>query len=252
MKSDTDTFAKENQLLKKQLDAASQQILALKESQIEILTRLSHELNTPLNIIIGYARLFEAEPLSEEQKDYITHIVTSANYLHKQTAHLLKLAELKSKKLPIETVAVCEMLSQATSLVERTASAQEVRLNLCLPASNLSVETFQVCLEQVLVNLLINAIHYSPKGGIVYITCNEDKDTVKITVKDEGRGIPEELKGAVFNLFHDRNINHVDGLELGLYLAKEYVELLGGNIGFESEEDCGAEFWVTLPKTIKI
>ncbi len=250
MTADVNAIAKENQLLKEQLNAALQQISDLKKSQIEILTRLSHELNTPLNIIIGYARLFEADPLSEEKKEYITHILTSANYLHKQTAQLLKLAELKSKKLPIETVAVCEMLSQSTSLVERAASIQGVRINLCLPATNLTVATFQVCLEQVLVNLLINAIHYSPRGGIVSITCVEDEDIVTITVKDEGRGIPEELKGVVFNLFHDRNIDHVEGLELGLYLAKEYVELLGGNIGFESEEDCGAEFWVTVPRTI--
>jgi len=250
MKSDQDAISQQNKLLKQQLDAANQEISALKASQIEVLTRLSHELNTPLNIIIGYARLFEAEQLSKEQQENIHQILTSANYLHKQTAQLLKLAELKSQQLPLEMVAIGDMLSAAMSLVERTASEKAVHIFQCIPSENLLVETYQVCFEQVLVNLLINAIHYSPKHGTVSLTCEENNGLVKITVQDQGQGIPDELKDSVFNLFHDRNIDHVEGLELGLYLAKEYVELLGGNIDFESEQDHGAAFWITLPKTI--
>jgi two-component system phosphate regulon sensor histidine kinase PhoR len=234
-------------LLEAQLAHKDREIEALKADQIEFLTRLSHELNTPLNIILGYCGLLLGEPLTDDQHDSLTQIQRVADYLHKQTAQLLRLAETQSRPLQLESLALCDLINDVLTMVTPMADKAHVTLNVCLPNSSLTLTTHEESLSQVLVNLLTNAIHYSPNNGKVSVTCEQNDDQMKIIVADEGEGIPDELKDAVFNLFHDRNITHVEGLELGLYLAKEYIELLGGEIGFDSTIRQGAEFWITLP-----
>ena len=217
------------------------------QTQTEFLTRMSHELNSPLSVIIGFSQLLEASNLTEDQRDSLKGILDAANYLSQQNQHLFQLAVARNTALKIEPVVVKHIIDDAIQRFDDIIKSKSITIKVSSLLNTLIINTDIQYLEQVITNLVMNAIHYTSHEGTVRLDVTPLSDGYKILIHDQGVGIPKQLYSEVFTLFHDRNVDNVEGLGMGLYLAKEYVELMGGEIGFDSVDGQGTTFWITLP-----
>ena len=229
------------------LDVVDQKLRQTQKSQTEFLTRMSHELNSPLSIILGYSQLLEISDLTNDQSDNLKEIIDAANYLNEQNQHLFKLAIAKNSALKVGEVVVKHIIDDSLLRFADVIAHKEINFVLSNDINSMSITVDGHYFEQVLNNLILNAVHYTNQAGTVNLDIARLEDSFKLSIHDEGQGIPEQLYPEVFTLFHDRNVENVEGLGMGLYLAKEYVELMGGEIGFDSVDGQGTTFWISLP-----
>jgi signal transduction histidine kinase len=218
-----------------------------RNSQTEFLTRMSHELNSPLSVILGFAQLLEKSSLTDEQQGSLSEIIDAANYLNQQNEHLFKLALAKNAALTFDSINVKKVIDATLQKFADVILKKTIQIDLGDGLEKVIIKGDQHYFEQIINNLLLNAIHYTNDLGTVKVSFQQQHNSVKLFVEDEGEGIPTQLYSEVFTLFHDRNVENVQGLGMGLYLAKEYVELMKGEIGFESVSGQGTTFWVILP-----
>ena len=241
-----------------------QDVTALKEAEYlkdEFLSIATHELRSPVAILKGYADWLLRQsargkevPLSESQQEGLRGIAQTAARLDDLTRDLLDIGRLQAEQPgrlaePIDLVA----------LVERVVKGQQVttqrhHLTLHTVYRHLTVNIDPRRLEQVLVNLLGNAIKYSPQGGPVEVEISSDiqgeEEVALLSVRDHGMGIPAQQQARIFGRFtraENARTTEIAGTGLGLYLSRELVERNGGRIWFESTEGVGSTFFVTLP-----
>jgi excisionase family DNA binding protein len=220
----------------------------------EFLAVAAHELKTPLTSLSGQAQLVmrrfertgEVEP-ERVQKAFQT-ITGQSQKLSRLVSHLLDISRLESGKLTLEP-----QLTDLTPLVEQAvASAQawseQHPITLSVPTC-LETRVDPLRLEQVLSNLLDNAVKYSPNGGAIEVALGQrDDGTVELSVRDHGLGIPPDKRASVFDRFYQAHgSEHRGGLGLGLYICRQIVELHEGEIGAEFPPDGGTRFIVRLP-----
>jgi len=235
--------------LGEKLEHVGQELKHSQQAQTEFLSRMSHELNSPLSVIIGFSQLLETSNLTEDQRDSLKGILDAANFLNQQNQHLFKLAVAKNTTVNLEPVAVKYVIDDALQRFDEIIEKKAITIDVGSRLYTLTLNADAHYLEQVLSNLVMNAIHYSNHAGTVSLDVDEQEGAYKISINDQGAGIPKQLYSNVFTLFHDQNVDNNDGLGMGLYLAKEYVELMGGEIGFNSVDGQGTTFWISLPRT---
>jgi len=219
----------------------------------EFLSRMSHELRTPLNAILGFAQLLESgspQP-TVAQADRLRQITKAGWYLLDLINEILDLAVIESGKLQLspETVALTEVLRECQAMVESQAQKRAIQLNFLPFDATLSVNADRTRIKQILINLLSNAIKYNSHNGTVEVECGPSApDRIRITVKDTGAGLsPKKLSQLFqpFNRLGQENGNE-EGTGMGLVVAKQLVELMGGAIGVKSAVGRGSEFWIEL------
>lgn len=224
----------------------------------EFLANVSHELRTPLNAIIGFADgilegLF-GEPDIERYRDYASDISQSARHLKGIIDDILDMVNIDSGKLAVDAVEtdLAATVWQAVAEVEAQAKGAEVTLHVEQAAGDARIAGDESRLRQILVNLLANAVRFSPEGGSVRVSIAEDADGgVRISVRDSGHGIDAvDLPVATDRfgrLFGDPMSNPASGMGLGLPLSIGLADLLGGRIEIDSRKGAGTQVDLIFP-----
>ena len=219
----------------------------------EFVSTVSHELRTPLTSIRGSLTLLSVGALGslpEQAKKVVTIAERNTIRLITLINDILDIEKLESGKLDM----VMENVNMATVL-ERSAEsvrafAEQNGIGLEIIPSNTNVYADGDRLVQVLVNLVSNAVKFSPKGAAVTVAVQEIPSWVEVKVIDRGRGIPEKFKNALFQRFQQVEASDAKkkgGTGLGLAICKGIIEAHGGTIGVESEEGRGSIFWFRIP-----
>lgn len=228
---------------------------AANRSKDEFLAMVSHELRSPLNAILGYTRILRSGPVDQDAINNVTAIVERNAKAQLQIIEdLLDSARIITGKLRIERALVdlAPVLEAALDTVRSAAEAKGVTLVADFGALPEQVLGDPTRLQQVVWNLLTNAVKFTPEGGRVELRMEGALDNVQIMVSDTGKGIEPEFLPFVFDSFRQADSSSVrrfGGLGLGLSLVKNLVELHGGTITASSEgEGRGATFTVMLPR----
>lgn len=219
----------------------------------QFLSTMSHELRTPLNAILGFSELLCDDrygSLNERQRRYVDHIHTGGRHLLKLINEILDLSKIESGRLElaIESTRTDTALGEVLSAMRPLADKKLQTLSQQIEPG-LSVRADSTRLRQVLMNLVGNAIKFTPKGGHVELTARRAKDQVRIEVKDTGQGIPKVEQKRIFEAFYrlKKSGEGTEGTGLGLAITQRIVELHGGQLGLESEPGQGSCFYFSLP-----
>ena len=222
----------------------------------DLLANISHELGAPLGLIQGYAEgLADGVITGKEQRTAALHAITDeSERLKRLTGDLLDLALLETEEVDIhrEDVPIGEMLTNLVARFTPAAQQQDVRLVLDVPSVLPAVCTDGLRLEQVLVNLLNNALRHTPQRGAITLSARPAAAGVNLAVVDTGAGIPAEDLSRIWERFYQvdkgRDRRRRDGgLGLGLAICRSTVSLLGGRIEVESVVGAGTTFRIWLP-----
>jgi signal transduction histidine kinase/ActR/RegA family two-component response regulator len=219
----------------------------------EFLARMSHELRTPLNSIIGFSQVLELEGLPPRQSEDIGHILRAGNHLLALVNEVLDLARIESGQMAIspEPVALADLVEEVLALVAPLARERDITLdsNTDGLAGDGHVHADRQRLEQVLLNVLSNAIKYNRPGGRVDVSLTLiDASRVRATIADTGIGIAPEQLAQVFEPFErlGAELTQVEGTGLGLALARGLLEAMGGTIEVVSELGTGTTVTIEL------
>ncbi len=219
----------------------------------EFLSRMSHELRTPLNAILGFAQILQLDDLDSEQEDSVNRILKAGKHLLALINEVLEISRIESGgvALSIESVSMKEAVDDVLRLAQPLASEFDVSLvcHECFSGDYIVSGDLQR-INQVLLNLISNAIKYNRPKGTVTISCEEQQDRrLRVFVQDTGEGIEEELLDRLFVPF-DRlgaEQSSIEGSGIGLALTKQLLKIMGGTIGVESTLGEGTTFWFELP-----
>jgi len=221
----------------------------------QFLSTMSHELRTPLNAVMGFSDMLSEErygPLNDRQRRYVTHINTGGRHLLRLINDILDLSKIEAGRLQlsIESVQVNSSFAEAFDCLRPLADKKSQTL-VVHSSLDLSVRADATRLRQVLMNLVGNAIKFTPEGGKIELGAQQLGDVVRIEVRDSGPGIPAEEQQRIFEAFHRlrQSDKTSEGTGLGLAITRRLVELHGGRLGLESKPGSGSCFYFTLPIT---
>ncbi|MBJ6752470.1 two-component system histidine kinase PnpS [Geomonas anaerohicana] len=221
----------------------------------DFVANVSHELRTPVTVIKGYAETLLSGALAQDPargERFLQIILNHAERLSGLVRDLLALSELESGEVALkpEPIAVADAARHALLLVAQRGEEKAVLLNCAEGLEGLAVRADRARLEQVLINLLDNAIKYSEPGGKVELSACREGELVRISVRDSGIGIPEKDLPRLFERFYrvdEARSRDNGGTGLGLSIVKHIVQTHGGTVRVESEQGKGSVFSFTMP-----
>ncbi|EAG3842883.1 PAS domain-containing protein [Listeria monocytogenes] len=232
------------------------QIRHLENVRSEFVTNVSHELKTPVTALKGFAETLLDGAMYDEVllKKFLTIIKEESDRLHRLIMDILALSRIEQNPVAenVELVDVDEVIEQSARTIFEMATEKNIRVTIPEKTSaSVMIETDRDKLQQIIINLLSNAINYTPVDGKVEVKLIEQEAEVIIEVTDNGIGIPAKDIDRVFERFYrvdKARSRHSGGTGLGLSIVKHLVENCGGRIEVESQEEVGSTFRVTLPK----
>jgi len=220
----------------------------------QFLATLSHELRTPLNAILGWSEMLRTNAISDSRRDRAAEaIFNNATRQARLIDELLDMARIIAGKLRLELddVDPADLVRGALEIAQPDADAKHIQIDVAIDPAAGAMRGDAARLQQVLWNLLANAVKFTPIGGRVLLRVAPADGQTRITVADSGTGIPREFLPSVFEPFRQADASPTrlhGGLGLGLAIVKQLVEAQGGTIRVESEgEGRGATFTVSLP-----
>lgn len=230
----------------------ARELSSMEAQRQDFISNVSHEIQSPLTSISGFAALLKSDSLTKRQREhYIEVIETESRRLSKLSDNLLKLSMLESENAPLllRDFRLDKQLEHAVLILEPHWLEKNIGIDAEL--EKISVHADQDLLDQVWINLIHNAVKFTPKNGSIRLTLCQDDSQIVCRIIDNGVGISKEDQIHIFERFfkvdkaRDRSLG---GNGLGLSLCKKIVELHGGRISLESEPAKGTTFIVTLPR----
>lgn len=228
---------------------------ALDQMKSQFISLASHQLRTPLTSIMLNAHMLEdgyAGKLTDEQRQLLSAVIISSDRMTELVTMLLNITRVEAGKVSVkpEPAKLNELLGEIIN--EVTPKAKEKNITIANKAVSAlpQINTDKAMVKEVFANLLTNAIKYTPPGGKITTDIQLHDGLIYSGVRDTGYGIPEEEQDKLFSKFYrGSNIikQEVVGTGLGLYLVKQVVEMLGGQIDFKSKQNEGTLFWFSLP-----
>lgn len=260
-----DALTRENQRLEEKVDKRTEELVTtiaeLRETnqyKSQFLANISHELRTPLNSIIGFSSLLQdglAGKMNEKQHEYVGIIIQSGNHLLGLINDLLDLVRIDTNKNKVTyaDVDLRRFITGTAATMHPQANAKELALTelVSLPNGNMIVRWDESKMRQVLINLIANAIKFTPHGGSITVTCcSIDSDMIEIKVIDNGIGIEDDMKEQVFLAFEQADNSYTriyEGVGLGLAITRSIVSLHGGRVWIEDTAGGGTTVHMVLP-----
>lgn len=249
--------------------------MALQEARLEaesanraksqFLSGMSHELRTPMNAIMGFSQIMKMDkkhPLSESQLENLEEIINAGDHLMGLIDEVLDLARIEAGRidLNIEAVAPGDVIAESLNLIMPLARKRGIGITVMSNGEELLLEQLslqgatvrvdRVRLKQVLLNLLSNAVKYNSENGNITISCiDTGSNRMRIHVRDTGNGLSPKQQEDLFTPFSrlGAEYSEIEGTGIGLVIAKNMVELMGGSIGVESQLGEGSTFWIEFP-----
>ncbi len=250
---------------KKEVEEFSHSVVRAKEEieraskfKDQFLSTMSHELRTPLNAVLGFSDLLTEErygTLNDRQQRYVAHIHTGGKHLLTLINDILDLSKIEAGRLQlaIENVSLKTSFAEVLDTMRPLADKKSHTL-VSNAAPQIHVLADATRLKQVLMNLIGNAIKFTPEGGKIELAAQKSGDIVRLEVRDSGPGIPPDEQNRIFEAFYRlrQTGKAVEGTGLGLAITQRLVELQGGKLGLESELGKGSCFYFTLPAVLSV
>jgi signal transduction histidine kinase len=248
-------IAIQNARLFNEIQDKSRQLEIANQHKSEFLANMSHELRTPLNAIIGFSEVLIERmfgELNEKQDDYLKDIHSSGKHLLSLINDILDLSKIEAGRmeLDVETFDVPSALANAMTLVRERAQRHGLALKLEVDAAVGEIRADERKFKQIMLNLLTNAVKFTPDGGKVDVHARLVDGVLEVAVTDTGIGIAKDDQATVFEEFRQvgrHYTNKQEGTGLGLSLTQRFVELHGGTLTLVSEPGQGSTFTFTLP-----
>ncbi|MGZ5474072.1 MAG: PAS domain-containing sensor histidine kinase [Thermoanaerobaculia bacterium] len=221
------------------------------DARAKFLSMMSHDLRTPLTSITGHASLIAAGmhgPLTEEQSAGLAHIREAGRELMRMINDILDFAKVESGRIDVQVsaVSVANAVARAGSLIHVRLAEKELAFESA-GCDGVEVLADPDRLQQVLLNLLTNAIKFTPAGGRISVTCARDGDRLLLHVRDTGIGIAPNQQHRVFEPFVQLEATRAEGVGLGLAISRELTRAMGGELTVESTPAVGSVFTIALP-----
>ena len=234
-----------------ELEAARRAAETANLAKSEFLSGMSHELRTPLSAILGFAQLMAFGALDAPQQASINQILRAGWYLLELIDDMLDMALIESGQftLALEPTSLNEVLQASEKLTQEQAEQGRITVSFLPLARPVFLNADAVRTQQVLGNLLSNAIRYNTPGGMVEVSCSErGTGRIRVRVRDTGPGLSGEKMGQLFQPFNRQNQENRpnQGAGIGLAMSQRLVALMGGEMGVESTVGVGSVFWFEL------
>ena len=239
--------------LNRSFNTMAQQLAKQEVIRQQFISDVSHEFQTPLTAIQGFAAILKNEKLTDEQRvKYADIILFHSKRLSTLSKNMLQLTLLEGEdvKLEITEFSLCNQLSRVIETQDNLALSKNIEIEVKLPKNDVIIEGDESRLEQVWINLINNAIKYTPENGNVIVSVKKFAKEVEVRIKDTGVGMSKETISHIFERFYrvDKS-RRIEGNGLGLSIVKRLIDLHNWSIDIISTENEGSEFIVRIPQS---
>jgi signal transduction histidine kinase len=240
----------------KELEDSYEKLKDLDRTKMEFFTLISHELRNPLAVIKGFSELLydgTLGPVTDKQREKLQRIRENVDRLTDIVGKMSDISSFESRRYAVDKAlfALSDMVGELADTIRFLFTNKRITLEVNIPPGLPLVEADRKKIEQVLLNLLNNALKYTPDGGKVTITLKDRNSDVLVSVHDTGIGIPKKDLDKIFSGFYHSGYKlsyEYKGPGLGLAISRKFVEGHGGSIWARSEVGKGSTFYFTIPK----
>lgn len=229
----------------------ARQLAKQDETRQKFISDISHELQTPLTSIQGFANILKEEDLPKEQRvKYANIILYNSKRLSSLAKNMLQLTLLDREEIELEisNYSLVNQMNRVISTQENQATEKNIEIVFETPKKDIFIDGDEQRLEQVWTNIISNAIKYTNEGGLITITMKKSSKDIEVSIEDTGIGMSKEVVSHIFERFYrEDKARNVEGNGLGLAIVKSIVDLHHGKIDILSQVDVGTNFIVKLP-----